>query len=104
VVFAFLAVDLDLLCSMHVGGFPGALAFNNTGALFANVSGSPLPPYSGYIAEITPDGTQTRFVQGTGNSLGLAFQPVPEPAGVGLVAIGVITFLTWRRQILRQTF
>ncbi len=71
--------------------YPVALTFNNAGNLFAGIGGSPLEP--GYIAEITPDGTQTTFVQGTGNSLGLAFQPVPEPTGVGLVAIGAVALL-----------
>lgn len=75
---------------------PFALAFDNAGNLFASVEGSPLAP--GYIAEITPDGTETTFVPAIGNSLGLAFQPVPEPAALGMLPVGVAVLLAYRRR------
>jgi hypothetical protein len=86
--------------SPSLSPYPVALAFNHAGNLFASVSGSPLE--LGYIAEITPDGTQTTFVPAIGNSLGLAFQPVPEPAGVGLAAIGAAAMAACSRSLARQ--
>jgi len=67
-----------------------ALAFNGASDLFA-------ADYTGgNIYEFTPGGVQSTFASG-GNPGGLAFQPVPEPSALGLLALGVTALLVHRR-------
>ena len=70
---------------------PCALAFNSAGDLFVAETDS------GNIIKITSDGTQSTFASGLDEPIGLAFQPVPEPSALGLLAVGTTTFLVRRR-------
>jgi sugar lactone lactonase YvrE len=78
-----------------------AIAFNNTGDLFAAVSHG--YGYNDAILEITPGGVVSTFKSGLDSPFGLAFQggplPVPEPSVLRLLAFGIfgLTFLR-RRQ------
>jgi DNA-binding beta-propeller fold protein YncE len=76
------------------GGLDG-LAFNNAGNLFVVNYGS------GNIYEFTPGGVRSTFASGLKQPTFIAFQgqtlPVPEPSGLGLVAIGTATLLVCRR-------
>ena len=60
---------------------PFGLVFDSAGRLFA------ADYYSGTINEFTPDGAETTFASGYGPFF-LAFQPVPEPSALALLAIG----------------
>lgn len=66
---------------------PEGLAFNSAGDLFVSDTGS------GNIYEFTPGGAQSIFVTGLNNPFALAFQPVPEPSGLGLLAAGAAALL-----------
>ena len=73
---------------------PLGLAFDAAGDLFESDYGS------GAIYEFTPGGEQSLFAAGAPYEApaGLAFQPTPEPAVLGLLAAGGITaFMAWRR-------
>jgi hypothetical protein len=70
---------------------PFGLAFNSTGDLFEADYGS------GNIYEFIPGGVQSTFASGLGKLTGLAFQPVPEPSVLGLLAVGVAALLVRRR-------
>jgi hypothetical protein len=52
--------------------------------------------YSGNIYEFTPSGVQTAFASGLNHPFGLAFQPVPEPSALALLAVGVTALLVRR--------
>ena len=67
------------------------LAFNSAGDLFEADEGE------GLIYKFTPDGAQSTFASGLGYPVGLAFQPVPEPATVSLVALGLGVLFMARR-------
>lgn len=75
---------------------PFQLAFDNAGDLFEADAGS------GNIYEFAPDGTQSTFASGLEFPRGLAFQgeslPVPEPAVLGLSAIGLAALLVRGRR------
>jgi sugar lactone lactonase YvrE len=69
-----------------------SLAFNSAGNLFvADYS-------SGHIFEYTPDGTQSTFASGLNEPAGLAFQPVPEPSGLSVLVVGILTLLIRHRR------
>ena len=77
---------------------PDGLAFNSAGDLFEADNGS------GNIYEYTPSGVQQTppFASGfTGlhNLTFLAFQPVPEPSVLGLLAVGVTALIVRRRKL-----
>ncbi len=63
--------------------YPDGLAFNSTGELFEGDGGSST------IYEFTAGGVRSPFANVPGGSL-LAFQPVPEPSFLGLLAVGTI--------------
>jgi hypothetical protein len=71
---------------------PLGLAFDSAGDLFEADYGS------GNIYEYTPGGAQTTFASGLSNPAGLAFQPVPEPSALGLLAVGAAAFLVRRHR------
>ena len=75
---------------------PLGLAFDSAGDLFEADYGS------GNIYEYTPGGAQTTFAYGLSNPAGLAFEgetlPVPEPAALGLLAVGAAAFLVRRHR------
>ena len=73
------------------GGLDG-LAFNTAGDLFASDFGS------GNIYEFTPGGAQSTFASGLGGPTFLAFQPVPEPSTLGLLAVGLTSLVARRRR------
>ena len=54
----------------------------------------------GNILEFTPGGVESTFASGLSGPLGLAFQPVPEPSALGLLAVGATAFLIRRRRNL----
>ncbi|HTR42285.1 MAG TPA: PEP-CTERM sorting domain-containing protein [Pseudomonadales bacterium] len=70
---------------------PDSLAFNNAGNLFVST-------HTGPIIEITPGGTESTFMSETGITVGLAFQPVPEPSTVALIGLGVGALIIRRRK------
>jgi DNA-binding beta-propeller fold protein YncE len=70
---------------------PQGLAFNSAGDLFVANSGN------GTITEITPGGQQTTFASRLSNPTFLAFQPVPEPSALGLLAVSTAALLVRRR-------
>ena len=61
------------------------IAFNSAGELFAASD-------SGSIVEINTNGVQSPFVSESGIPAVLAFQPVPEPSALGLIAAGAVIF------------
>ena len=73
---------------------PSGLAFNSTGDLFEGEYSS------GNINEFTPGGAQSTFASGLPDygPIGLAFQPVPEPSALALLAVGVTALLVRRRK------
>jgi hypothetical protein len=72
---------------------PIGLAFNNVGDLFeADYS-------SDNIYEFAPDGAKSTFASGL-EPCGLAFQPVPEPSALELLAVGLTALLVRRRKLL----
>jgi hypothetical protein len=73
---------------------PDGLAFNNAGDLFVADSSS------GNIYEFTPDGVRNSFASGLEQPYGLAFEPVPEPSALGLLAVGATALLVCRRRNL----
>jgi hypothetical protein len=78
-----------------------AMAFDSAGDLF--VAQVPAPNnygYNGTIVEITPGGAQSTFASGLDSPAGIAFQPVPEPPVLGLLAVGTAALLVWRRRNL----
>ena len=72
------------------------LAFDNAGNLFAGEWGTG-NGYNGTIVEITPGGVQSTFASGLYSPTALAFQPVPEPSALGLLAVGATALLVRRR-------
>jgi hypothetical protein len=70
--------------------YPVALAFNSAGNLFVGNQ------TSGIITKITPGGVESNFAT-VGEVQGLAFQPVPEPSTLGLLAIGATALVVRRR-------
>src|SRR5208282_3233048 len=62
---------------------PVGLVFNSGGNLL--YAAWPI----GKIIEFTPNGTQSIFASGLNNPVALAFQPVPEPSALGLLAAGM---------------
>ena len=72
--------------------YPWGLAFNSAGDLFE-------ADYSGHIYEFTPGGVQSTFASGLNDPIGLAFQPVPEPSALGLLAVGVTALLVRHRKL-----
>ena len=82
--------------TFFVQGTPGGfdpvvgMAFNNAGNLFATGFAF------GKIDEYTTDGTQSTFTSAVNGPWGLAFQPVPEPSALGLLAVGVTALLVRR--------
>ena len=72
--------------------YPRLLACNSAGDLFVANAGD------NDIIEITPVGAQSIFVSGLDDPDGLAFQPVPEPSALGLLAVGVTALLVRRRR------
>jgi len=75
------------------------LAFDNAGNLFAGEWGTG-NGYNGTIVEITRGGVQSTFATGLYSPTALAFQPVPEPPALGLLAVGAAAFLVHRRHNL----
>ncbi|MGB8368204.1 MAG: PEP-CTERM sorting domain-containing protein [Limisphaerales bacterium] len=51
---------------------------------------------NGSIIEITPGGAQSTFASGLDEPVGLAFQLVPEPSALGLLAVGATALLVRR--------
>jgi sugar lactone lactonase YvrE len=76
-------------------GFPEGLAFNSADNLFVS------DPNSANIYEYTPGGSASIFASGLGvyGPQGLAFQPVPEPSALGLLAVGAALLLVRRRKL-----
>lgn len=68
--------------------FPNYLAFDHAGDLYASTGNG--------ILRITSDGTVSTYL--ADRSGGLAFAPIPEPAGVGLLAFGLAGAMLWRRR------
>ena len=66
------------------------LAFNSTGDLFVATAGN--GQGSAAIYEFTPAGAQSTFASGLLAPVGLAFQPVPEPSDLQLLAASTIAF------------
>jgi glucose/arabinose dehydrogenase len=84
---------------------PNGLAFDGTGDLFEADYGS------GQINEFTfspillglgpkpaPGSSESIFASGLDGPVGLAFQPVPEPSALGLLAVGATALLVRRRR------
>jgi len=75
---------------------PYAAAIDSADNLFVSVSISGRT--SRGIIKFTPDGVKSLFASGLGNQMiGLAFQPVPEPSALGLLAVGVFGIALLRR-------
>ena len=76
--------------SVFVSGLfePAGLAINSDDDLFVTDGDG--------IIEITPNGTQSLFTSTPG--IHLAFQPVPEPSGLALLAVGTATLVVCRRR------
>jgi PEP-CTERM motif len=55
-------------------------------------------PGDGKIYEYTPGGSQSTFASGLNGPTFLAFQPVPEPSALGLLAIGTAAVSIRRRE------
>jgi hypothetical protein len=72
---------------------PVGLAFDSAGNLFEAEANS------GNIYEFTPGGAQSTFASGLNRPVGLAFQPVPEPSALGLLAVGATALLVRRRKL-----
>jgi hypothetical protein len=53
---------------------------------------------SGNIYNFTPGGARGTFASGLSGPEGLAFQPVPEPSVLGLLAIGATALVVRRRR------
>src|SRR5208282_5508457 len=73
-----------------VGPTYADMAVNSAGDLFVANS-------FGYIYEFTPGGVQSTFASGLNDPVGLAFQPVPEPSALGLLAVGMFGITLLRR-------
>jgi streptogramin lyase len=71
---------------------PFGLACDSAGDLFVGDWGS------GMIYKFTPGGTESTFASGLDGPTALAFQPVPEPSALGLLAVGVTAMLVCRRR------
>jgi hypothetical protein len=73
--------------------YPWGLAINKDDELFV----SDLAKWQ--IYKFSPAGVQSTFASGSGYGFdGLAFQPVPEPSALGLLAVGVLALLVCRRR------
>lgn len=70
---------------------PTEIAFNNAGTLFAAEG-------NGVIAEFSSNGTPSTYASLSGLTVGLAFQPVPEPSILALAAVGGVALLFRRRK------
>jgi hypothetical protein len=80
------------------GVTPYGLAFNSAGDLFeADYDGSGA---NGSINEFTPGGAESTFASGLGDLNYLAFQPVPEPSVLSLLAVGATALLLYSRRTL----
>ena len=53
---------------------------------------------SGNIYEFTPDGVQSTFASGLNGPSQMAFQSVPEPSVLGLLAVGATILIVRRRR------
>jgi hypothetical protein len=68
------------------------LAFNSAGDLFE------ADYFSGKINKFTPSGTESTFASGLSGPVALAFEPVPEPSALGLLAVGTFGITLLRRR------
>jgi hypothetical protein len=76
---------------------PKDLAFNSAENLFES------DYHSGDIYEFTPNGIQSTFATNFNQPVGVAIQPVPEPATWALLATGASALLfRYRRKACQQ--
>ena len=74
----------------------GQMAFNGQGILFvANENNEG-------VLEYNSSGTQSTFVPGLGEAIGLVFQPVPEPSAGALAGPGAVALWLWRCKLGRK--
>ena len=74
--------------------YPQGMAFNSAGVLFATDINSDT------IYEFTPGGVRSTFAStGLAEPVMIAFEPVPEPSVLGLLAVGVTALLVRRRNL-----
>jgi hypothetical protein len=66
--------------------------FTPSGAQSPFASGLSLPN------EFTPDGARSTFASGVSGPYGLAFEPVPEPSTLGLLAVAMFGLALFRRR------
>ena len=52
----------------------------------------------GSIYQFTPSGAQSTFASGVSGPYGLAFEPVPEPSTLGLLAVAMFGLALLRRR------
>ncbi len=74
-----------------------AIAFDNAGNLFSvNVPTPVNYGYNGIIYKFTPGGVRSTFAYPLDSPEGLAFQPVPEPSILGLLALSAPALIVRR--------